>query len=686
MANEGGSKKPQQLPKNAIERINLGQSFAEYDKLLTRPGVMVQTPAITAALDADRSKCFFVGRRGTGKTAITRIVNTRLPKRSVCLIPQVIVPQSMSLSLEDFRDSRQRPFKSLVACFRRALQDEAVAFLCHHLQVKLPLVGGAWAKERQLCEQMDFDERFLCLYDQACESLGQANEREWFRFMKAPRQLAHEMNQTEATKTPITLMVDRIDEAWDGTDLAVVFLMAMMHAVVEMAAESEFVRPMLFLRENIFERVRQIDNEFTRLETCVVSLDWTYEQLLEMVERRLNEPFNTKMPIGGTTWDYFFPSEGVPSRRLVFEYCQRRPRDILTLSAAAIGVATSRRHATVQPEDLTEAKTAYSRSRLKDLGDEYGENYPSVSVVLGRFFGLGREFTIPAIASLLERLIVDGEVQRRCGGWINFYLAPNKFIELMYGIGFFGVRTEDGVLFRSMGVNSEALPKLVQQSRVVIHPSFAEALHLQERIMESLPPTVELKTEGVLEDIAGVDAATYDSRLEDLQDELTDIPLGREGASRFEEIVGEVVRLCFIHSLTNVEAKCRTIDGRLIKDWVASNVAEHGFWGMIRDRYSAVQVFWEAKNYSHLDASDFHQILYYLSNISGNFGILVFRGDMRSGYYEHIKAIANKSDGKSLVLLLTERDLRVFLRQARHGKHRDAHLRDIFDRTIRLIA
>ena len=71
-AKKSPATKPQiSIPKGALARIELGQSFAEYDQVLTKPNVFVETPAIRAALNPSRSKCFFVGRRGTGKTAIT---------------------------------------------------------------------------------------------------------------------------------------------------------------------------------------------------------------------------------------------------------------------------------------------------------------------------------------------------------------------------------------------------------------------------------------------------------------------------------------------------------------------------------------------------------------------------------------------------------------------------------------
>ena len=101
------------LPRNAIERLNLGQSFAEYDKILTQPGVFVKTPAIQAALEPNRSKCFFVGRRGTGKTAITFFLES-INKAVVQIHPQVFTCVGTTLELDELRDTRQRPFHSLV--------------------------------------------------------------------------------------------------------------------------------------------------------------------------------------------------------------------------------------------------------------------------------------------------------------------------------------------------------------------------------------------------------------------------------------------------------------------------------------------------------------------------------------------------------------------------------------------
>ena len=115
-----------QLPKDALNKIILGQSFAEYDKVLLRDGVFVKTPAMNAALDSTRSKCFFVGRRGTGKTAFTFYVQT-LSKWAFLLVPDLTVPWGLEIDTDTFKDTRQRPFKSLVSSFKRTLVDQALS-------------------------------------------------------------------------------------------------------------------------------------------------------------------------------------------------------------------------------------------------------------------------------------------------------------------------------------------------------------------------------------------------------------------------------------------------------------------------------------------------------------------------------------------------------------------------------
>lgn len=678
-----------QLPKDALSRINLGQSFAEYDRLLEHSGIFVVTPAIQSALDPSRSKCFFVGRRGTGKTAITCYLKNK--KQHVIQIhPQVFTSFSTMSESIDFSDTRQRPVQSLVAGFRRALIDEVIHYAIRHRIRRVDDFGPNVVSERNYIEDHDFDTRFVTFAEEAFEYLtmpNPKNEKNWLRYMNKPKALSHSLSEEFAGHLEVMVLIDRIDDTWDGSNTAVLLLMALMHACIEVGASTKCVRPMLFVRENIFERVRQIDNEFLRLETCVVSLDWTEPLLTELVERRLQLPLNPKPKIG-ETWDYLFEqASGQSSRDLVFTYCQHRPRDILTYCTIAIESAQSQRSPLVRLEDLQEARRRFSESRLKDLGDEYSENFPQIALVLSRFYGLATSYTMHAVEGLIQRMLVDEEVKACCGTWIYHYTAPHRFVELLYGIGFWGISDGGDPIFRGVGVRSASLPALTGASSVIIHPSYVDALNLQQKILGSFNDVGPLQKEGLLLDLPdAIDVNEYQSRLQILMDEVDTIPMGQSGASAFEDLIGELISLCFFRVLVNPEARKRDVDGRVIRDWITSNVASHGFWEMVRQRYNATQIIWECKNYMDLDASAFQQVAYYMNDHIGSFVVLCFRGEDRSKkeYIQHIRRIS--TDKKGMVLLLVEKDIKVFLRQALRGKVKDSHIRGIYDEIVRGIS
>jgi hypothetical protein len=255
----------------------------------------------------------------------------------------------------------------------------------------------------------------------------------------------------------------------------------------------------------------------------------------------------------------------------------------------------------------------------------------------------------------------------------------------LYSIGFVGVGDKDNPQYRSLGAGTGSLPTMTLGSYIVVHPSYTDALNLRDVIISTLAEDTVLTKEGILIELPeGISITTYTGKLTALEEDLKTLPKGNPGASKFEDIVGEVIRLCFFRSLTNVQPKVREVSGCCIRDWIAANHATHGFWEVVRLRYHATQVIWECKNYDDLSAEDFHQASYYMSKPIGSFVVLAFRGEVLKHYFDHIKRIA--SDKNGLVLLLTERDLIVFIRQARNGKVKESHIQELYDRTVRGIS
>jgi hypothetical protein len=679
-----GEKRAIQLPKDALARVNLGQAFAEYDLVRGNDYLFVRTPALLSALDSSTGKSFYVGRRGTGKTAITFAIE-RFNGKWARVYPELFSPLSDLLRDLDFSKTHQQPFRSLISAFKRSLEVELLLFWLRETRTHEYNLPVGLQDELSVSGSLDFDTRILELIQPMLGALRGKDDRAWLTEIRKAETIAKQMESLyPSTERGFALVIDRIDESWDGSECAVVFLVALMHACLKVSEQIPWARVLLFLRENVFERVRTTDTEFARLETCVVGLDWTKEQLLEMVERRLNLPFHSRLPVDGTTWNCFFEN-GDRAKDMIFDFCQYRPRDLLTYCSFAVQAAQSHSHNRVMVEDIQQARKRFSDSRLKDLGDEYSENYPQIQLVLSRFYGLGRRYTLAGVESLVQKLLTDDVVRGACASWLFNHTAPERFAQLLYDIGFFGFDSPQGTVYRSLGPRSTVPPALTSMTEISIHPCYVPALELQDVLVASLDESVSFMKPGLLSDLPeALDLAEYQRRLSQLEDDLKTLPTGTENAGRFEELVGEVLRLCFYRWLQNVKPHERDCEGRVVRDWIASNRASDGFWQVVRARYDATQVVWECKNYEDLDSGAFQQVAYYLTKELGRFAVIAFRGEVQAHQYQHVKRIANDKDG--MVLLLGQKDLMVFIRQARNGKLKEDHIQDRYDATVRKVS
>lgn len=676
------------LPKNALERIQLGQAFAEYDLIRCDPHLFVTTPATIAALNPDSGKCFFIGRRGAGKTAITYELQRKFQKNTLPITPQIFDLLRLPLAHEEFRDTRQRAFKSLMHTMERALVDEAIKNYLSSKQLSHQHLPNIISKERNLIEDCTFDQRVLNLTHDIFDAYSNSQDKLWLKQISRSTDLINELNKQDHLPTSTLLLIDRLDESWDGSETAIIALMALMHASVRLAANTKHVRPYIFIRENIYDRIRLIDNEFSRLETSVVFLDWSEPKLMELVERRMVRPFNTKPKLGGDAWSYFFEESGnMKSVDQVMSLCQHRPRDVVMLVSYAIEAAVNNGHQKISSDDLDDASKRYSTSRLKDLGDEFAENYPNISAILESFYGLGNEYTVVGIEDFIAKLLVDEKVKKYCSSWFYDYTTAFRFVGLLFDIGFLGLKRRGKTTYKGTGMDTNAKVPIETDTHFIIHPTYQPALNLRPILIQKLTEDIALKHEGMLDDLPeNYRIDKYKDELESTLNDLQTLPVGREGAERFEEIVGNVVRLCFFRSLTNIQPKVRMNDGSSIRDWVASNRAAGGFWAVVREKYGATQVVWECKNYKDISADDFHQVSYYFSNTFGRFGIIAFRGDeVKDSYFKHIGNVANKNQ-TGLILILTQRDLEVFLRQAIKGTVKEGHIQDRFDFHVRNIS
>lgn len=200
-----------QLPKDALKRVKIGQAFAEYDIIRTDPELFVATPSTLSSLDPDGQNCFYIGRRGAGKTAITFEVQRKF-QRCIHIIPQIFDLLTLPLEHEEFFDTRQRPFKSLMHSMERALVDEVVKAWAEAGIFKFDKSYDHIKRERGLIEDCDFDSRILNLTEEIFEAYTKENDKLWLRQINRSKQIIQEANSIATNGSyDYIILVDRFE-------------------------------------------------------------------------------------------------------------------------------------------------------------------------------------------------------------------------------------------------------------------------------------------------------------------------------------------------------------------------------------------------------------------------------------------------------------------------------------------
>jgi integrase len=179
--------------------------------------VPVETPEIRSARDIDAGKTFYIGRRGTGKTAITFFLREKYPKNTLILLPKLLSSADAFVSSDWDQRVRQKPFNTLVSSFVRAILDEAVAeWRRQGLFTFRSADGSEITRKRNNIEQFEFDLRLLNFIDEGFGYLKTGNSKDWLRFRNRPEKIAGEISAECGGQTRLQqfILIDRLDHTF----------------------------------------------------------------------------------------------------------------------------------------------------------------------------------------------------------------------------------------------------------------------------------------------------------------------------------------------------------------------------------------------------------------------------------------------------------------------------------------
>jgi hypothetical protein len=220
----------------------------------------------------------------------------------------------------------------------------------------------------------------------------------------APRQfqLLSEINHAVKTlpamlRNEYYVLIDDLDLYWENEPNQNAFIAAVFLSLRRLSRRP--VKFVVSIREDIYRCLPLTDKDKSRDRLC--RMQWDLSSVREMVEKRMVTALKCK---SSEIWGNVFPKDAFG---VLTKHSTKKPRELIRLVALCIARAVTNGHKRVLKQDIHEALREYSVERLGDLVSEYRFVYPSLDVVLHKFFGKQKEFDFIALDNLATELAIE---------------------------------------------------------------------------------------------------------------------------------------------------------------------------------------------------------------------------------------------------------------------------------------
>lgn len=613
----------------------LGDIRAEADHLMLARA-FYETPDYLSLLESD-DKVVVVGRRGTGKSALTYRLQKQWADPKAVLV--LIEPEEHhTLALAPLIALTGVKFLSVRAScrliWRYGLMLEVSQKLIARYKFREVITQSeTLAKHLKDWGRVDqaFFEKLRLLLKKVLpnntkpeDAIGVlADALEINSIERALKQILTSAN------FKIHILVDRLDEGFDPDNSNIAFVDGAITAAIDVStAFKGVIKPLIFLRDNIFRAVAHYDQDFTRnIEGQTLRLHWDVNNLFYLVCNRIRSAFGDETQNNKRLWSRYTSHDlqGDEGFRQCLKFTLYRPRDILILLNSAFENASKRdltaTVTTISLIDLEKSAKIISTNRLDDLHKEYRHIFPSIDGAIAVFSNRNPEISLASACELLMEVLAR-PATLQSSTELAIFSQPEDLIRALFGIGFFGVYDpgSGSYVFSHDGRRPDT--EFEPDQKLLIHPCYWMALNLTRSTLNPDEAT-DINDEYEIK-VASVTPELRNARLGRLITEYAKIVSGIDGAAEFEQWCLDAMKICFAGRLDNITLHPnRAAVNR--RDIVGTNLAQTAFWKRIENDYSTRQVIFEIKNYENPTLEDYRQTLSYLSGPYGNIAFLISR-------------------------------------------------------------
>jgi len=672
----------------------LGDITAEKDHKMLKEAFWKTADYKTIMESPDR--CVIVGRRGTGKSALTYKLNEYWENQQKTYVITIIPEEDQIIGLRDIISLFGKKFTHIKAgskiIWQYAIIMELITWFVSHYKYKKDI------DTTSIHSHIEFWSKKGSLTFKTRKKIGEVIDKE-----ATPQTIVADLAENlelsllknvikkvlNESHVKIIILVDSVDEGYSPDNLGIALIDGFLQTIIDI--NSYFpsnINSLIFIRDNIYRAISLFDPDFTRnIEAYILRLHWDEYNLFNLVCNRIRVAFNDSTENNMRLWNKFTARElkGRDGFKIALRLTLYRPRDILVLLNNAFLHAKGQKRNEIILEDIDHSSKTISENRLNDLHKEYDTIFPSLDLFTKSFSGLSPYLTYENSSQAIQPFLEIDNHSANKQRDIVIFESPLQVIQRLYSVGFIGIKEDKNNSYIFCHDGRAPNKEITELSNFLIHPCYWLALNISE---QSLNPeeTEEIYDEYDIE-ISSISEEQRKKRIGTLLAEFDKIPIGTKGAYDFESWCLKAIKIIFAGSLCNIEHHPNK-NGLQQRDIVATNLCTTPVWKRIFNDYQSRQIIFEIKNFAELGSQEYRQINSYLSGLYGNIGFIICRDkedNLKSGkdlrwaqelYFEH----------KKIIIKLSGKFLTKHLSKQRSPKKHDAEnkaINKLIDRYIR---
>lgn len=483
---------PATMTKQHMLSNPLGDVRAESDHAMLAQ-VFFETPDYLTLLDSDE-KVVVVGRRGTGKSALTYKLHEQWSLVKTNTVIVIAPDEHHTLALRAVLPKLGTSFLPIKASVRLLWKYGMILAAAQGMSAKYKLKDNIAASPTLLrhlhlwgkSDQSFFDKLRGLVRRHVPDGMAPQDVIGHLADTLEISQLERELHKAIPAGEKIRILVDRLDEGFEPDLTNIAFIDGMISAAIDIASSlKEKVRPVLFLRDNIYRAVAYYDQDYSRnIEAFTLRLHWDVSTLFYLVTNRLRAAFGTTETNTKRIWNRHteFDLQDEDGFKKCLTLTLYRPRDILILLNSAFE-SSRKRHPDRDPPaiaviDLEQSAKTISANRLDDLRKEYRHIFHSVDAVTQVFTNGSPELTVTAASELLDSVIASPPAAPEVQQELAIFQHPDELIRSLYSIGFLGVHDQASGTFLFCHDGKKPDIQLEHSHRLLIHPCYWMGLNL----------------------------------------------------------------------------------------------------------------------------------------------------------------------------------------------------------------